>query len=511
MELDEDSSELRTRPVKMRTAWRVGHADATIPKIRYTDSILNFCACPHRDDGEALIMLLGKPRVAFVDDEEDLAVSLADNYSNEYDTIPFTSAHEALNAIDASFAVVVADHRMPGMTGIQLLARLRVKTPDTVRVLLTAVTDIPWKEMVRHGIYYVLKSPLIAEDIKGILVAAVELYRQQLEAQRRNRTGEERSFQDLLGKDPKLLNAIHLGRRAAQHRMPVLITGETGTGKEVLARAIHFDGPFKERPFKAENCALWSRELVRSELFGKVKGAFTGSAGAQKGILREAEGGTVFLDEIGELPCDVQAALLRFLDSGEIQPVGYCGSENLRAHVRIIAATNRDLASAIRAGTFRPELFERLNFGRIHLPPLRERRGDIPELARHAVIVQSRNLGLDNDSVAITAQAMVYLQSLPFPGNVRELHNIIARALDGMGSNGAALELEQVRSVTQLQSDPSPESCSLEEAVDATMKQRVLAALKRHHYRQVPAAEELRISDRYLRELMKRFGISREE
>lgn len=378
-----------------------------------------------------------RQRVAFVDDEEDLAESLRDKFSTEYDTFAFTSASEALAGIDASFAAVVADHRMPGMTGAELLTQLKLKTPDTVRILLTAVSDAQlYQRLINEAkiFHFLPKQPLFPEQMKGVLADAVELFslRQernrnverltqdvaQLQAQVRLKTGEERAFNDLLGQDPRIKDAIKRGRWAAQNdKLTMLITGESGTGKDILARAIHYEGIRRTKPFKAENCAGYQKDLIRSELFGYVKGAFTGAVSASDGVFREAAGGTVFLDEIGELTRDAQGHLLRFLEGGYIQPVGYTGPKNLKVDVRIIAATNRDLTTEVANGRFAFDLHERLKNHPIHLPPLRERRGDIPELARHAAILAGSQFGLD--SVPITNDTMSCLQQLSYPGNVR--------------------------------------------------------------------------------------------
>jgi two-component system response regulator HupR/HoxA len=469
-----------------------------------------------------------RPLVAFVDDEKDLAESLADKFSKEYDTFAFTSASEALEGIDASFAAVIADHRMPGMTGAELLTKLREKAPDTVRILLTAVSDADlFRRLINEAkiFHFLPKEPLFPEQMKNVLADAVELFclRQeqkrnllrltqetaQLKAQLRVKTGEERTFEDLLGEDPRLKEAIKRGKWAAKNdHLTVLITGESGTGKDIMARAIHYEGARRAKPFKAENCAGYHKELIRSELFGIVKGSFTGATAASDGVFREAEGGTVFLDEIGELPLDAQGHLLRFLDGGYIQPVGYTGPQNLRANVRIIAATNRDLAAEVASGRFRLDLFERLKQHLIHLPPLRERRGDIAELARHAAVVSGSRYGLD--SVPISSAAMDCLQHLPYPGNVRELYNIMIRAVNCMlMSDGTTLELEYLREVVEPGvAEPIDTKSSLDAATEAFRK-RYLEDVIRRNETQLAAAKQLGMSDRNLRELVKRYGIAK--
>lgn len=465
-----------------------------------------------------------KPIVAFVDDEEDLARSLADKYSDAYETVPFTSPHDALRRINESFAVVVADHRMPGMTGADLLAKLRVTSPHTVRVLLTAVADlIPLLTLINESqvFQYVPKDPNCLDHLKTVLANAAEVYclRQekeqnfarlqqqsaQLQAFVRLQTSDERSFEDILGTDPKLQAALNRGRWAANNDLTVLITGESGTGKEELARAIHFQGKRKKHPFKKENCSMFQRELLQAALFGNVEGAFTG-AKAAKGILRDADSGTVFLDEIGELDPEVQAFLLAFLDGGDIHPVGYSGPKNLKVDVRIIAATNRDLSSAVNDGRFRLDLFHRLNEVPIHLPPLRERRGDIPLLIKRAMFVASHKMGLED--VSIDDSVIDYLRMLPYPGNVRELFNVIKHAMATMQMDGATrIELDYVRAATELHGNRNGSmgagSGSLEEAVEGFKRQYIEGVLKRHTTRRA-AADELGVDVRTLFNYLKK-------
>lgn len=232
-----------------------------------------------------------KPRVFFVDDEKDLAVTLAIKYENIYATEAFTSPHEALRRADESVAVVVADQRMPRMTGLELLAKVREKCPDTGRILLTAFADLIPEESINEAqVQIVRKVPSFPDDIKGFLADAVALYNLHREMKRRKPQlkaggGEEKSFEDILGEDPRILEAIRLGKRAAVHDRPVLITGESGTGKDILARAIHFASKRKEGPFKITNCAYLQPELAQAALFGWVKGAYTNATETNLGFL----------------------------------------------------------------------------------------------------------------------------------------------------------------------------------------------------------------------------------
>lgn len=487
-----------------------------------------FILAPTAKAGEESMTHTQKPLVFFVDDEKDLADSLAAEYSKDYDTKAFTSPYDALRCTNESVAVVVADQRMPSMTGVDLLAKLRTQSPDTVRILLTAVADLNTlmeSINVANVFQYIPKEPLYQEQMKTSLAYAVELYRSRQERKRniasvtqenaklkavlRVQTGEKRLFEDLVGNDPKLLEAISLGRRAATNIRTVLITGESGTGKEVLARAIHFESK-RTGPFKAENCASYTTYLAQALLFGKELGAYTDSREATKGILREAEGGTVFLDEIGELNRDVQGFLLRFLENGDIHPLGYSGKENLKANdVRIITATNQDLDTEVQNGKFRLDLFYRINRIRIHLPPLRDRRADIPMLVQHALIAESAGRG--PNSVPISDAAISYLQSLPYPGNIRELNNTIARAMDSMEDDGKkTIEIQHVRAATQQQPPVPVQPACWDEMLKAYKKQLIESALKRHSGKHGPAAAELQMTTRNLLKLIGDLGISTE-
>jgi len=465
-----------------------------------------------------------KNRVFIVDDEEDLAVSLAEQYANEYETKAFRSPVDALREIDDSVAVIIADHRMPEMDGVELLAKVLARSPDTVRILLTAFGDlIPLQNLINKAqlFRYIPKDPAYPDQLRGVLVDAVASYRErqkqkgefaELKALVRMHAGDERLFEDLLGNDPRFLEAIGLGKRASKHQRPVLITGETGTGKDWLARAIHYSSDRKIAPFKSENCATYTRDLAQALLFGEEKGAFTGSRGvATKGIFREAEGGTVFLDEIGLLHTGVQGFLLRFLEDGSIHPLGYSGKDNKKAKdVRVIAATDKDLGAAVLKGEFLPALFQRLDGNhRIHLPPLRERRDDIPILVKRALIVasSSHNAG----GILISAAAMSYLQGLQYPGNIRELNSTIAAAIEWMEEDcGNSIELEHVQKATQSNDAEPDRPLNFRDAVNSFKKQLIEGALKRHKQKS-DVAKELGMTTRNLLKLTKALGILSEE
>jgi DNA-binding NtrC family response regulator len=459
-----------------------------------------------------------KPKVIFIDDEKDLAASLAEKFSAQYDTLAFLSAEEALGHINNDVAVVVADHRMPGLKGVALLARIRKDNPEIGRVLLTAVGDIiPLGELLNDARpNYVPKTPELFDHLGDVLADAVagnrrrrnlDQERSQLRAALRVQTGHQRLFTDLIGTDQALRAAIASGRVAAKHdHLKVLITGETGTGKDYMARAIHFEGVRRERPFVKCNWAHFQRQLAQSVLFGQERNVFTG-AEQKHGTFRDADGGTVFLDEIGDMDLETQPSLLALFDGGEVHPLGYSGKKRITVDVRIIAATNKDLRSEVSAGRFRGDLLARLSDIEINMPPLRDRKADIPLIARHFVIGAARDFGLD--SVPIDESVDVYLQSLTYPGNFRDLSSMINKAIVEMVKAGEkALELRFLRIAASSQGGASVSNRgSLDEALSAFTKQFLATALRRNGYNNVATAKDIVRTDRNVRELREKFNL----
>jgi two-component system response regulator HupR/HoxA len=470
-----------------------------------------------------------KPRIAFVDDEKGSVASFRARYEGHYDVLGFESPREALKAIDETVAVTIADFKMPEMNGIEFLTNLRNKTPETYRVLITAFAELGCRPdaINNAGIFkYIQKTDASHAEMRTAIEQAVALYslhrendrkvktlerkNSQLEALIRKRTSHVRSFDDLLGSDPEFLRAVALGKLVADNDITVLITGESGTGKGELARAIHFSGNRRDYPFVYLNCAELSLALTRSDLFGTTKGGYTGAIDA-KGKLRDAEGGTVFFDEIGDLPLDVQPIFFSFLDGGGgIRPVGPSAAEHPRPNVRFIFATNQDLSSAARQGTFRPELLRRIDDLRIHVPALRERKADIPSLARHLVIDAANSWRLD--SIPIDDSAVIYLQSLPYPGNIGEMANIIRKAVAEMMITGArTLGLEHVRAASRVPSGTASarKVLSLEDATVEFQKQYIEAELERHNWDLKRTAALLGVEERTFRNIRNALKISR--
>ena len=335
------------------------------------------------------------------------------------------SAETALTTLETHAAdVVIADLKLPQMSGVDLLCQIKRRLPGAEVAIMTGHGTIESAvDAMKLGAYDYIEKPFRVEKLRLLLQRMAEKVRLVGENQiLRERMDIEVRLDGIVGTSAKVQDVLRMIARLKDSRTPVLIAGESGTGKELVARAIHFRGPLAQMPFVAVDCGALVPTLMESELFGHEKGAFTGAMKSKVGLFQAANGGTIFLDEIGELPLEMQAKLLRVLQEKEIRPVG--SNENSAVDVRVIAATNRDLEVAYRGGTFRKDLFFRLNVVTVHMPALRERRSDIPMLVhcfldRHA----------PGEDVQVSPSAMKAFLQYDWPGNVRELENSIARAL----------------------------------------------------------------------------------
>ncbi len=329
----------------------------------------------------------------------------------------FASAQEALVALDTETPqVVVSDIRMPGESGLELLQRARALHADLPVIIMTAYSDLESAvSALQGGAYEYLPKPFDVDH-------AVELIRRAMgESMRQESVAQETEISpEILGQAPAMQEVFRAVGRLSQSQATVMITGESGTGKELVARALHRHSPRAARPFIAINTAAIPRELLESELFGHERGAFTGAQAQRRGRFEQAEGGTFFLDEIGDMPPELQTRLLRVLSDGHFYRVG--GHQPIKANVRVIAATHQDLEARVKQGLFREDLFHRLNVIRLRLPPLRERPEDIPLLARHFLAKSARELGVE--AKRLSEAALKYLTAQDFPGNVRQLENL---------------------------------------------------------------------------------------
>src|SRR5436853_4407815 len=320
--------------------------------------------------------------------------------------------------------IVLTDLMLPNMTGVELLRRIKAQFPRTEVAIMTGHGSIESAvQAMKLGAYDYVTKPFRVEELKLALQRTAAKVRLVMENQTlREHVSTEMQRNAMVGSSTKIQDVLRLVARLKDTRTPVLITGESGTGKELVARAIHFRGALASRPFVAVDCGSLVPTLIESELFGYEKGAFTGAIKSNKGLFQAADGGTIFLDEIGELPLEMQAKLLRVLQEKEVRPVG--SNQRAKVDVRVIAATNRDLEQEYRAGTFRKDLYFRLNVVTVHVPPLKERRSDIPTLA-HWFLERCA----PGRSVQVTNAAMKSLLQYDWPGNVRELENCMERAV----------------------------------------------------------------------------------
>jgi len=338
--------------------------------------------------------------------------------------------HEVVSAADGeealfrcqkdTFDLLISDIKMPRMDGLELLGKVKDKNPHIAAVMITAYAS-PEDAIsaMKSGAYDYITKPFKVKEIKGVISNALAKSGGAVEA------APAGIFKNLVGHSPEMLRIYDLIKRVAGTKTSVLISGESGTGKELVARAIHQQSPRAEKPFVTINCGAIPEHLMESELFGHLKGAFTGAVATKKGLLEAARGGTVFMDEIGDLSPFIQIKLLRFIQEREFIRVG--DTEPVNVDVRLISATNKDLEQEIIQGRFREDLFYRLNVVRLHLPPLREKRDDIPLLAQYFLEKYSRELGKDVRS--ISSYALDTLMDYNFPGNIRELENIIERSV----------------------------------------------------------------------------------
>lgn len=372
--------------------------------------------------------MTGIPHIVFVDDQEavrEICTTLATSLG--YRASGVGNGREALKLWDQDPPdVLVCDVRLPDMSGIELMKRLRQVWPAAPVLLTTAFGTVGMAvEAIKLGATDYVTKPFEIEEMRLLLQACVR--QSQIEREARGLRLAARgpyATGNLIGASPAMQRIFRLVGKVAQSRYSVLILGESGTGKEVVARALHYTGPERDRPFLPVDCSALVPSLIESELFGYVKGAFTGAHHNHEGLLEVANGGTVFLDEIGELPVDLQVKLLRAIQEKEVRPVG--GTRRVKVDVRIVAATNRDLQAAVADGSFRKDLFFRLNVVSIKLPPLRERVMDIPMLVDHFL---DRFTPPGTTPRHFSDEAMARLVSYDWPGNIRELENCVERTL----------------------------------------------------------------------------------
>jgi two-component system, NtrC family, response regulator PilR len=374
-----------------------------------------------------------KSRILVVDDEESIREFLEIMLKKEgFEVSLAEDGAKAKEMIQKkSYDMVISDLQMPNMNGIELLKFVKDTAPDTVFMMITAFgTTETAVEAMKMGAYDYITKPFKIDEVRLNINNALKS--QNLEVENRSLKKElvkEYSFQNIIGNSPAMHQIYDLIKRVSQAPTNILVTGESGTGKEVVAKAIHYNGPLKDRPFVTINCGAIPENLMESEMFGHKKGSFTGAVTDKSGLFEVADGGSLFLDEVGELPITIQVKLLRAIQERIIRRVG--ATDDMKVDVRIIAATNRNLEDMVAKGTFRQDLFYRLNVINIKTPPLRDRKEDIPILAQF--FLKKYNDKLSKNIGGISVEAMEILKKYDYPGNVRELENMIERtvALEG--------------------------------------------------------------------------------
>jgi DNA-binding NtrC family response regulator len=445
-------------------------------------------------------------RLLIVDDEVELKSALCETLADEgYATVGATGGAEGLKALEKQdFDLLLCDLMMPGMDGIQVLRKALEIDPTLVGIIMTGQGSIPSAvEAMKVGAFdYVLK-PFDLKTMLPILERAMETRRLRAENVRLRQYVARLTFESpryqMIGSGPSMQKVVQLIEKVAPTDATVLIRGESGTGKELVARALHHNSPRRGRPLVTVNCAALQETLLESELFGHEKGAFTGAVQAKLGLIEVAEGGTLFIDEVAEMAPALQPKLLRVLEDGHYRRVG--GTKECHANVRIIAATNKPLEEEQKAGRFREDLFYRLNVVSIDLPPLRERREDIPALVEH--FLTTRQLG--KVRCRVDPEAMQALLGYDWSGNVRELANVLERAQILAENN--LLTLDDLPET--LQTAPPPTEVSGADSLNLHDMERrnVQAALQRANGNKVHAAKLLGITRRTLYRLITKYGL----
>jgi DNA-binding NtrC family response regulator len=462
--------------------------------------------------------------ILVVDDEPDNLDAFRFNFKRVFKILTAGSGDEALAQLkDNDVAVIVSDQRMPRMTGLEFLKAARALRPDAVGIILTAFTDVDVLiESINLGhVYRYVTKPWDAKEVKGILTHAIERFHFKRENARlseqlqqyagflsREMHGEF-DFGQIVGDAPALREVLQKVEQVAPTGSTVLLRGETGTGKELVAHAIHINSPRESKPFVRVNCAALAPGVLESELFGHEKGAFTGAVGRRPGRFELAHGGTLFLDECGDLPLDVQVKLLRVLQEREFERVG--GTETVRVDVRVVSATHRDLESLISEGKFREDLYYRLNVFPIHLPPLRDRLEDLPRLVEHFVAKFNRVTG--KSVRGFDPGALVAMQQYSWPGNVRELENVVERAIIlCRGAEVTAADLDFGRRSPSAPAPPaSPVAATSGKPLQARLheqeKAEIVAAIDRNQGNIAGAARALGINRSTLYYRLRKHGL----
>jgi DNA-binding NtrC family response regulator len=444
-----------------------------------------------------------RAQILFVDDDEAFREALSDALRQSgFDVVTAQNAEEALHrAEERPFDVAIVDLRLPGRPGEELVRELHQRAPSTEIIVLTGHATVESAvRTLKEGAYDFLTKPCSLDELETVIQRAREkraLVRENRFLQRE--LDRHQRFREFVGKSPPLRAVLEIIGKVSQTDSTVLVQGESGVGKELAARAIHSNSPRRKQPFIVVDCTSLQESLLQSELFGHERGAFTGAVARKHGLFEVADGGTIFLDEIGEISSPLQSRILRVLDSGSFRRVG--GVRDVRVNVRVICATNRNLDLMVKEGRFRQDLFYRINVVSFTLPPLRERREDVPLLARsfaeHSPVAGRR-------TIRFSAEALSVMQAYSWPGNVRELHNVVERALILADVDGE-IRVDDLPGNLRHAASPAIQELIADrptlEELERAYIQRLLVELGGHRAR---VAEVLGISDRTLYRKLKR-------
>lgn len=449
--------------------------------------------------------------ILIVDDEKNYLVVLEALLGPEgYETLTTDNAPDALRQVrEADLDLVITDMKMPKMNGMELLEEAKSIKPDLPVIIMTAygTIELAVEAMKKHAYDYITK-PFQNEQLKLTVKKALENYRLIKENRLLNEALSDRfKYGNIIGKSKPMLKVYHLIEKVAQSKASVLITGPSGTGKELVAKAIHYDSPRKDRPFVSINCGALTETLLESELFGHEKGAFTGAIAMKKGRFELANEGTLFLDEVGEMSPALQVKLLRVLQEMEFERVG--GTRTIKVDVRVLSASNRNIKDDVTEGTFREDLFYRLNVIHVEVPTLHERTDDIPLLVKHFIEKHRDDEGKNN--VELSPEVWKALYSYSWPGNVRELENVIERAV--IMNSGDMITLEDFpEELTGAQTEFDvdrfiPSSVYLADALERIEEKMIRRALAQCNNIQAHAAKNLGITKSLIQHKMKKYKI----
>ncbi len=450
-----------------------------------------------------------KRRILVVDDDESLRrVTQVQLEQSGYRVLTAVNGEEGLRALEQSGAdLVLTDLKMPGMSGLELLKRIRAEYAGTTVIVMTAYGTVETAvQAMRAGAYDYITKPVNIDELRLTIARALERVElvEQVQALRAS-LDRKYGFENILGRSKALLTVLDLAARASGTDSTVLVRGETGTGKELLAKAIHFNSRRRERPFVTINCGAIPKDLLESELFGHVKGSFTGAVAHKRGRIELADGGTLFLDEIGELPVELQVKMLRLIQQGEIEKVG--ATEPNTVDVRTIAATHRNLLAMAEDGAFREDLYYRLAVIELELPPLRDRPEDIPELVEQFFARAKEKHG--REALTLPPALIPYFAAYRWPGNVRQLENVVERLV--VLARGDEVSVEDLPDFLRVER-PAREALHLELppqgiSLEAVERELIERALEKFEGNQTQAARYLDISRKTLIYRMEKYGI----